>query len=415
MPRIGRFPPFGKRFFRRARKLIGTCHFAHFWRAVAAIAAMQGRRSLKKIEAACRNHHTRQSIGFFLSKAHWDAPQVLAETALDTLKSLGWKTGDPLDLVFDDTQKKKRGKQMDALSKIFLHAEKTYATGHTILGCAIVYRRVVIPYAVQLWMPKSFCTKTQQKSCEDEPIEYRKLTEMVGEIIADFPLPKVTVLFDSYYLCPNVTRACETQKYHYVGVAKKNRNFFPDGRDRDKRKLGIYGKNALNRLGRVMACRGKKYRLAERVGRLSKLGRVKLVFSRRAKEKSWIAMATNATRWGALRVLNHYLDRWPIEVLFKESKQYLGLGDYQVLRYRGIQRHLCLVLIAHLLLTHLGATAQGAQAEPEKIKPLDLPSVPQSQALLRSKIWDDNINSMEKGSRNRRVGKKLKQMILLDT
>jgi len=415
MPRIGRFPPFGKRFFRRARKLVGSCHFAHFWRAVVALAAMQGRRSLKKLEAACRNHRSRQSIGFFLTKAHWDAPEVLAETALDLLKTLGWKPGLPLNLLFDDTQKKKRGKQMDALSKIFLHAEKAYAQGHTILGCALVYRGVVIPYAVRLWMPKTFCAKTRQKSYEGEPIEYRKLTEMVGQIVADFPLAKVTVLFDAYYLCPAVTRACEAKHYHYVGVAKKNRNFFPDGRDRDKRKLATYGKNLLRREGRPTACRGKKYRLAERVGRLSSLGRVKLVFSRRANDRSWIAMATNATRWGALRVLNHYLNRWPIEVLFKESKQYLGLGDYQVLRYRGIERYLCLVLIAHLLLTHLGAAAQGAQAEPKATTPLDLPSVPQLQTVLRSKLWDDNINSMEQGPRNRRVGQKLKQLILLDT
>lgn len=415
MPRITRFPPFGKRFFRRARKLIGTSHFGHFWRAVTAIAAMQGRRSLKKIEAACRHHQTRQSIGFFLTKSHWDAPELLAETALDTLKTLGWKQGSPVDLVFDDTQKKKRGKQMDALSKIFLHAEKVYATGHTILGCALVYRGVVLPYAVRLWMPKTFCAKTQKKSCPGEPIEYRKLTEMVGEIVGNFPLANVTVLFDSYYLCPNVTRACEAKKYRYVGVAKKNRNFFPDGRDRDKRKLATYGKNLLNRQGRATTCRGKNYRLAERVGRLSKLGRVKLVFSRRARERSWITMATNATRWGAVRVLSHYLDRWPIEVLFKESKQYLGLGDYQVLRYRGIERYLHLVLIAHLLLTHLGVNTQGAKAEPEETKPLDLHSVPQLQSVLRNKLWDDNINSMEKGPRNRRVGRKIKQMILLDT
>jgi hypothetical protein len=314
MPRIGRFPPFGKRFFRRARKLVGSCHFAHFWRAVVALASMQGRRSLKKLEAACRNHRSRQSIGFFLSKAQWDAPELLAETALDMLKTLGWKSGMPVDLLFDDTQKKKRGKQMDALSKIFLHAEKVYAQGHTVLGCALVYRGVVIPYAVRLWAPKTFCAKTRQKSYEGEPIEYRKLTEMVGEIIAHFPLAKVTVLFDAYYLCPTVTQACEAKHYHYVGVAKKNRNFFPDGRDRDKRKLASYGKNLLSRAGRTTACRGKKYRLAERVGRLSKLGRVKLVFSRRPNERSWIAMATNATRWSALRVLNHYLNRWPIEV-----------------------------------------------------------------------------------------------------
>ena len=412
MPRIGRFPPFGKRFFRRARKIVGCCHFQHFWRAVAAIAAMHGRRSLKKIEAACRNHHTRQSIGFFLTKAHWDAPEILAQTALDTLKHLGWNQGEAVQLVFDDTQKRKRAKQMDAVSKIFLHAEKVYAQGHTILGCAIVYRNVVIPYAVRLWVPKSFAQKTRRASYDGEPLEYRKLTELAAEIIEDFPLSKATVLFDAYYLCPAVTRACEARRYRYVGVAKKNRNFFADGRDRDKRKISKYGVNVLKRDGRYLSNGGKKYRLAERVGRLSKLGRVKLVFSRRAKEKSWICMATNETRWGALRVLREYLNRWPIEVLFKESKQYLGLGDYQVLGYRGIERYLHLVLIAHLLLTHLGTAAQGAQAESDKLKPLDIESVPQLQIILREKLWDDTINSMEKGSRNKRVGKKLKQLML---
>ena len=108
------------------------------------------------------------------------------------------------------------------------------------------------------------------------------------------------------------------------------------------------------------------------------------------------------------------MNRWPIEVLFKESKQYLGLGDYQVLRYRGIERYLCLVLIAHLLLTHLGGVARGAQAA-DKNKPLDLPSVPQLQLLLREKLWDDTINSMEKGTRDRQIGKKLKRVILLET
>lgn len=194
-----------------------------------------------------------------------------------------------------------------------------------------------------------------------------------------------------------------------------NRNFFADGRDREKRKISQYGANVLKRDGRFVTARGKKYRLAQRVGRLSKLGRVKLVFSRRAKEKSWICMATNETRWGALRVLSEYLNRWPIEVLFKESKQYLGLGDYQVLRYRGIERYLHLVLIAHLLLPHLGASQPGAQAEQDTTKPLDLPSIPQLQSLLRTKLWDDTIETMEKGTRHRRIGKKLKQLVLLDS
>jgi SRSO17 transposase len=415
MPKIGKFPPFGKRFFKRARKLVGSCHFAHFWRAVTALAALHGRRSLSKIEAACRNHHTRQSIGFFLTKAHWDAPELLAQTALDTLKRLGWRSGDPLYLVLDDTQKKKRSKVMDAVSKIFLHAEKVYAQGHTILGCAVVYRGVVLPYAVRLWVSKACAQATEKKSYRGERLEHRPLTEMAADMVRSAPLTGATVLFDSYYLCPAVAQACAEKNYRYVGVAKKNRNFFPDGRDRDKRKVGAYGKNVLSRDGAWQAVGGKKHRLAQRLGRLSKLGRVKLAFSRRPQEKSWICLATNETRWGPARVLSHYLNRWPIEVLFKDSKQYLGLGDYQVLRFRGIERYLCLVLIAHLLLTHLGISQPDAQAHPDKSKPLELPSTLQLQAILRSELWDDMIDSLERGTRNRRLGKKLKQMILLTT
>ena len=53
------------------------------------IAAMNGRRSLSRIEEACRNHRSRQSIAFFLNQAEWDSPEILRQTALDTLKKLG--------------------------------------------------------------------------------------------------------------------------------------------------------------------------------------------------------------------------------------------------------------------------------------------------------------------------------------
>jgi SRSO17 transposase len=377
------------------------------------LAAMNGRRNLKRIEKACRNHHTRQSIGFFLTRAHWNAPELLRQTAMDTLKQLGWKPNHRVYILLDDTQKRKRGKCMDAVSKIFLHAEKVYAQGHTIVACALLYRNVVIPCAVRLWANETFCAETRKASYPGEPIAFRKLTELAADMISQVDVPRAIILFDSYYLCPPVIRACKAKGYRFVGVAKKNRNFFPNGRLRDKRRLSKYGVNVLKRDGRWSSANGKKHRLASRVGQLSKSGRVKLVFSRRATERAWIAMATDETRWSATTILSHYLNRWPIEILFKESKQNLGLGDYQVLRYRGIERYLHLVLIAHLLLTHLGANAPGAQADCDENDPLRLPSVPRLQQLLRSKLWDDTINAMEKGSRNRRVGKKLKELIEL--
>jgi len=195
-------------------------------------------------------------------------------------------------------------------------------------------------------------------------------------------------------------------------VSKKNRNFAPDGRPRDKRKLKRYGAGVLRRDGRLQKVKDKHYRLAERVGGLSKAGRVKLVFSRRPRETSWVALATNETRWSAKAVLRHYLSRWGIEVFFKMSKQHLGFGDYQLLRYRGIERYLCLVLIAYLLLIHLAVKDADTQASFD-VKELSLPSIPQLQQQLRSKLWDDVISGLESGKRHKAAAKKIKQLIQL--
>jgi hypothetical protein len=417
MPRIRRFPFFGKRFFRRIRKMIGSSHYGHFWRLVVVLAAMTGRRSLQRIEEVLGKHRTRQAIAFFLTRAEWDAPELLREKALDTLRELGWKAGETAYILLDDTQKRKRGKRMAAVSKLFLHAERVYARGHTIVGCVLAYRGVVIPYAVRLWASEDYCKGPQELAPGEPRVEFRKITELGADMVRQvtFPSPgQGIVLFDCYYLCPAVISACKDREFPYIGAAKKNRNFFPDGRDRDKRKLGSYGANVLHKDGQEATVDGKKYRLAERVGRLSKAGRVKLVFSRRPRERSWIALATNYLSWGKKKVLSHYLTRWGIEVFWKMSKQYLGLGDYQVLRYRAVERYLHLVLIAHILLTHLALTESDAKAEIKTTRhKLRLSSVPQLQEKIRELLWKDVLQSIPKRCSSRTIARKIKEFVHL--
>lgn len=416
MPKITGFPFFGKRFFRRARKLVGSCEFQHLWRIVTALAGMHGRRSLKRIEALTDKERTRQAMAYFLTQAQWNAPQLLWQTALETLRQLGFRPGDCLYLLLDDTQKRKRGKCMAAVSKIFLHAEKVYAHGHTILGAALVYRGVVIPCAVRLWAAQARCAEGLESE-PGVPLKFRKLThlaaDVVGELHQQLPVAEQTlVLFDSYYLCPAVTAACEQAGFRYVGVAKKNRNFAPDGRSRDRRKLSRYGANVLKRDGRTVSVNGKRHTLAQRVGHLSKAGRVKLVFSRRPGESAWVALVTNELRWSAKTIVGHYLSRWGIELLFKMSKQYLGLGDYQMLEYRGVVRYLHLVMIAYLLLTHLALVAD-AKACAKRLTPLRLPSIQQLQQTLRAQLWDQLISNLETGRKTRAAARKIKELIQL--
>lgn len=46
--------------------------------------------------------------------------------------------------------------------------------------------------------------------------------------------------------------------------------------------------------------------------------------------------------------------RWPIESCFKEGKQHLGMGDYEVRTFLGWHHHMTLVMLAHHFLVGLG-------------------------------------------------------------
>jgi len=411
LPKIVSQPRCCKRFFASTRPSLSSDHFAHFWRIVVLMAALYGRRNLSAIVEATGRRRTRQAISHFLDQDTWDSAWLLRQKAMDTLRELGWRRGDKVYALIDDTQKRKRAKRMAAVQKLFLHAEKVYAPGHTIISCVLVYRGVVIPYALRLWAPEAFCLGAAQRG--EPPMIYRKSTELAAEMIAGLRLPsegKVIVMFDSYYLCPACLAACNSRNFAWISVAKKNRNFYPQGRSRDKRKLSSYGRNMLRRKGQSISVAGKRYRLAERVGQLSRAGEVKLVFSRRGRERSWVVLATNQRQWSAKTIVSHYLQRWGIEVFFKMSKQHLGLGDYQLLGYRAVEQHLHLVLTAYLLLTHLALQAPDVKAKlKDSNSVLRLPSIPKLQQELRTTLWKEAIQDLEKTSNQRTFARKIKE------
>jgi hypothetical protein len=416
MPTIGRFPPFGKRYFRRVRKLLGPGHFGHFWRLAVAIASMPGRRSLTRMRRLHRDYRTRQAIAYFLNHADWNAPELLRLKALDTLNQLGFRPGDTLHFILDDTQQRKHGLVMAAVSKLFLHAEHYYAKAHIILAACFFFRGVLIPCAVRLWAPDKFCQDSQNERHAHDRVTFVKLTELAAEVIRDAALPpdcRVISLFDSYYLCPAVTKATRARNWDLISVAKKNRNFYPGGRSNDKRRLGTYGGEVLGKHGKWLEVKGKRQKVTQRKGNLSKAGRVNVVFSQRPGQKKWVALVSNRLDWDAATILGHYFQRWPVELLFKMSKQHLGLGDYQVLGYTGVVRYLHLVMIAYLLLTHLALDEPDVKAAIARRSELRLPSVPELQQHLRGLLWEEAFASLDRSRRYHPFVAKVRSIIML--
>jgi len=327
--------------------------------------------------------------------------------ALDMLRSLLDKHDRNIFFVIDDTQTLKRGKKMHAVGKLRHHATGKYGFGHTIVKVCLYYRGVIIPWGSWLYVKKEHVKSLK--------LPFHKLTDLAAQAIRGAYLPatfKITVLFDAFYLCPKVVNVCKEKGWHYIGVGKSNRWFTVGS---VKRKLGRYGKNILRNSGQWRTIRGlrktKVYRLAERVGTVNKLGTVKVVFSRRRGESKHVALITDALHASMKSIVANYLKRWSIEMLIKDEKQHLGLGDYRVIRYQAIVRHLHLVDVAYACLTHAGIKTCRAQGQTKNKKVLRLEPVGKLKDRMRQVVWQDNVKDVIKHSHEKPVIRRLEKLL----
>lgn len=403
---IGKIPQKVNTFFKPVKNNFSAHIYTYYWKMVLAI-CIGNCSTIERLVELLRDSTHRTNHGEFLWRSNFDEMSVVAGQAVATLNHLYRKDSKNCMLIIDDTQTIKRGKVMDAVGRIYHHATGRYCMGHTIVKACLYYRGITIPLGSWLYVKKEHAKALA--------VPFKKLTELAGQIITGVDIPAkfdVTVLFDAYYLCPAVVNACKERKWRYIGVSKSNRLF------QDKtgsHKIGSFGKNILLRSGKWYNIQGLKktacYKLAYRIGTMKKLGEVKVVFSKRKNDNTVMALVTNDLGLAIKKIVSRYLKRWAIEVMIKEQKQHLGLGDYRVLRYRAIVRHLCLVDSAYACLTHVGIDQQNAQGDNNTKNMLSIPSISNLKAQMRQIIWRQEVQNVIKSSHDKSVIRKLEKLL----
>lgn len=403
---IGTMPQKIKRFFKPVKNQVSEHVFGYFWSMVLAM-CLSHVSTIDRLVRRLRNSPHRTNHGEFLWRSDWDESAVMQEIALDMLRSILTRKDKDLMFIIDDTQTLKRAKKMEAVGKLFHHATGKYGTGHTILKVCLHYRGVTLP-----WGSWVYIKRDQAKPLDRD---FKKLTELAAETIRTAMLPptlRMTVLFDAYYLCPTVVDACKERGWHYIGVGKSNRWFKTDS---GRHKLGKYGRNVLNNSGRWVSIIGlrttQRYCIAQRTGFMKGLGTVKVVFSRRRGDKDCIALISDDLSTPMKTVVFRYLKRWSIEMLIKDEKQHLGLGDYRVLRYQAVVRHLCLVDSAYACLTHLGIEAQRAQGQTKKNRVLRLEPISKLKESMHQIVWQENVKDVVKYSHEKPIIRRLEKLL----
>ena len=403
---IGNIPRKIKGFFKPLEDHFAARAWRHFWGLVLAMTIGHG-STVDRLARLLRGSTHRTNHGEFLWRSRWNESAVIEQIALDTLKRLHRKNAGKCYLILDETQTLKRAKKMSGVRKLYHHATGQYGTGHTMVKACLYYRGVTIPWGTALCLRKEDAKKEKEV--------FLSQTELAAYVIHNADLPRnldITVLFDSYYLCDVVADACRCRGWHYIGVGKSNRNFTVDGQ---KKKLEKYGRNVLARDGQWRNVQGLRksgtYRLASRTGVMKKLGEVKVVFSRRRNERRIVALVTDDLGASMISIVADYLKRWAIELLIKDEKQQLGLGDYRVLRYRAVVRHLHLVDIAYACLTRLALKGRDEQGQRKNAKVLRLPPISQLKARMRQVVWQEAIEDVVKHSHEKPVLRRLQRLL----
>jgi len=319
------------------------------------------------------------------------------------------RPGEAIYFIIDDTSNKKRGKHIIAAFKFFDHAGKQYIWGQQLVCAIIEYRGIVIPYAIEVYIP-------QEKVKETGSI-FKKKTEIALEILKEFEADErqeVFVIGDTYYASSSIIRICRQKRYSFVSSLKSNRIFYLNNRQYN---VSTYSKRVFNRKKRKYSVKigTKRYQVHSQKVVLKTGGAVKLVCTRVFSHCTVKALFTTNTALPIESIVTAYSKRWSIEVFFKMSKQYLGLRSYQNVNLPAIESSVRLSLISYNLLTHVFIKEKRAQGKRITDKQLAHFSVITMRDRIRQIAMIDSIEYCLEQNINKsknKVVKEIKNMLL---
>jgi SRSO17 transposase len=307
-----------------------------------------------------RSHST---YSRFLNQSAWDHATALRKVAIRIIENMKPQAGEAIYLIIDDTKIAKRCRITDAASTLHDHASNSFIHGHQVVMAWVVFRGVRLPWAMQLWLPKKFCRK--------HGLSFLRSTDIAAQMIREFKafeqLEKVA-LFDSFYLCAQVTFSCLFHDFSWISIAKSNRNLTVNNsiKKLSRRAPGLL-RGASQHIKQRRRHGNRTVRCATiEKGYLNRIGFVKTLLIQDVQKKTarrTIAVVSNRRNWCNRSILERYSIRWQIEVGIKELKGAFGLEQYQVQQRSGIERHLHLSALAYATITRRAVKRLGVKAQ----------------------------------------------------
>ena len=411
------------------------CQFQHFQNYLTGLIVLDN-KSLANITRCVLESADKTNLSRFFSEAPWFQERV-NDRRLTYLLQQTQAVRDPqadAALILDDTLCEHVGSLFDYVDRHYNHGNDTYPLAHNPVTSYYVRGPVRFPVDLRLYRRYEECTQWAtfvQQHFPNRPIpktkkERARFHKEVDPLLLEDPnfqklhdqfrtkidlsialleaalqhkVPFRVLLFDSWYLSEELVSMARYRKKDWISLLKKNRNLETNSfvlKDAAGKAIRLEGshiavEDLVPRIPptayREVTVGDTTYWTFTLAVRLPGLGKVRLVISFQSAELTgtYAVLVSNRVDWTAQRIITLYLQRWPIETFYQDSKGHLGLDTYRMRSTEAIGKHWCLVFVAYSLL-HLDCLPPSPTKGSSPLKTIGEACRQQAQALIEALI-----------------------------
>lgn len=327
----------------RFRPCFSRPQFRNFSTYVLGLVACDGRRNVEAINRCFVEARDQSSLNRFLTASPWSPRRLNRQRLALVREGLHFPEGSTGFLLLDDTILEKTGLHMEGAGYHYSNVKGRTVWGHSLVTTHYTNGDVGYPVDLALYLKRETCLR--------ESLRFKTKIQLACDQVRAFTPPRDTgtvVVFDSWYFCHKLVEAVRARGWDWVTQAESNRIIYR----RDSRmNVTELAQSLPARSFRTVRVRGEAFTIHGLKVWMPRLGAVRLVVSR--EKDGFNFYVTNRLDWSDRRVLQAYRVRQNIDVFYRDAKQNLGLGEYQVRKGRGAITHWHLVFTAYTLLTLL--------------------------------------------------------------
>ncbi len=285
----------------------------------------------------------RTTIAHFLNHGCWEddvLEQILKEHVVQTIYEEAERTGKPVICIVDDTIASKTKPSLQAMHPMEAayfhqsHLKKKQDYGHQAVGVMLACNGIVLTYAIVMY----------DKS--------RSKIQIACDIANELPTPPTPSFFlcDCWYSCVKVMDAFLAKGFYTIGALKTNRVIFPAGIKQQISQFAQFIRKTDSNVN-LVTVGNRQYHVFRYEGKLNGIEDAVVLISY-PKDAFGFPHALRAflctdCSLSTQEILDLYLDRWSVEVFFRQAKQKLALDKYQIRTSTGIRRYWLLMSLAH--------------------------------------------------------------------